>query len=225
MRRFLLFSALVAIILGALLSSGTAMLCAWTSGRSARIATGFSPAQPKSFGSHPVVAGQQSSFGVQRFAVAVNAYTFSRTPSQQQSQLPAWADVEAIRSSYLHAHEAIGCGWPFIALAATKSFDLATFNPTEEPWKGGWVIERGSVLNPFSSRIIPYSPYWPGVLGNTAIWGAVIFILAVAGRVTRSISRTRGGRCVACGYDLRGNPHGNACPECGTIRSAALAVQ
>ena len=29
--------------------------------------------------------------------------------------------------------------------------------------------------------------------------------------------RRRADRCVTCGYDLRGNPFGERCPECGTL--------
>ncbi len=29
--------------------------------------------------------------------------------------------------------------------------------------------------------------------------------------------RRRADRCVACGYDLKGNPFGERCPECGTL--------
>ena len=49
-----------------------------------------------------------------------------------------------------------------------------------------------------------------------AIGSAVMSVRALAGRVRRS-SRSRRGRCRACGYDLTANASG-VCPECGTAR-------
>ncbi|MCH7799874.1 MAG: hypothetical protein IID28_15755, partial [Planctomycetes bacterium] len=42
------------------------------------------------------------------------------------------------------------------------------------------------------------------------------FVLAVK-RSGRAQQRGRADRCVSCGYDLKGNPFGDRCPECGTL--------
>ena len=36
-------------------------------------------------------------------------------------------------------------------------------------------------------------------------------------RLERRVGLARSGRCAVCGYDLRGNPFGGHCPECGTV--------
>ena len=41
-------------------------------------------------------------------------------------------------------------------------------------------------------------------------------------RAVRLRRRRRRGRCLACGYDLRGNPDGRRCPECGMIPQEAM---
>jgi hypothetical protein len=43
-------------------------------------------------------------------------------------------------------------------------------------------------------------------------------------RVLRRRYRRRRGRCVACGYDLRAQPEGRRCPECGALPEAAEAL-
>ena len=42
------------------------------------------------------------------------------------------------------------------------------------------------------------------------------FVLVVK-RSDRAHQRRRADRCVTCGYDLKGNPFGDRCPECGTL--------
>jgi len=46
-----------------------------------------------------------------------------------------------------------------------------------------------------------------------AVWPAIACLLALR-RSLRAAGRRRHGRCVLCGYDLRGSPE--RCPECGT---------
>jgi hypothetical protein len=57
---------------------------------------------------------------------------------------------------------------------------------------------------------------WPGFVLNTIFYAAVLWVLfAMPGTVKRMRSRRR-GKCIHCGYDLRGRPaDSNTCPECG----------
>ena len=55
---------------------------------------------------------------------------------------------------------------------------------------------------------------WAGMSINLAVWSAMAWaIMGLAVNVRRTV-RTRGGRCVSCGYDLHGLPEPR-CPECG----------
>ncbi len=61
---------------------------------------------------------------------------------------------------------------------------------------------------------LPVIPDWPAFLGSVLLYGALSFAGVSAWRSARGWRRRRRGRCVACGYDLRGNVSGT-CPECG----------
>ncbi|MCA9305190.1 MAG: hypothetical protein KDA16_01560 [Phycisphaerales bacterium] len=68
---------------------------------------------------------------------------------------------------------------------------------------------------------MPLLPIWPGLLIDTAFWGAVWFILLwptglVAAKVKRARRRAK-GKCAWCKYDLRGIDS-ERCPECGGER-------
>jgi len=73
-------------------------------------------------------------------------------------------------------------------------------------------------------RIIPLRPIWPGFAINTLFYAAVCWMLFAVPGVLRRKRRRRRGRCVHCGYDLRGHASADptapsepstACPECG----------
>ena len=68
-------------------------------------------------------------------------------------------------------------------------------------------------------RTLPLSPIWPGFAVNTAFYAAPLWLLfAVMPRAVRRHLRRRRGRCLKCGYDLRGDLAGG-CPECGWNRA------
>lgn len=61
---------------------------------------------------------------------------------------------------------------------------------------------------------------WDGVAINAAIFTVAVWLVWFAPPMLVRIRRRKLGRCLACGYDLRGAPADNAerrCPECGTI--------
>ncbi len=62
--------------------------------------------------------------------------------------------------------------------------------------------------------ILPLRPLWPGLVVNSAFYGLLLWLLSLVPSIIRRGLRRRRGRCVKCGYDLRGNPAGG-CPECG----------
>ncbi len=60
----------------------------------------------------------------------------------------------------------------------------------------------------------PRAVTWPGFLINTLVYAVVLWFLWSTPFATRRLIRKRRGRCVRCGYDLRGAEH-DVCPECG----------
>ena len=70
-----------------------------------------------------------------------------------------------------------------------------------------------------------------GWVANTIVWALMLPLAAWAmvgfarivwlpietRRIEERLERTKDGRCAACGYDLRGNPFGGHCPECGAV--------
>ncbi len=61
--------------------------------------------------------------------------------------------------------------------------------------------------------------WWPLVSGAALALGPSVLIATIAVPLVRQRLRAKRGRCLACGYDLRGNlEHG--CPECGWRREA-----
>lgn len=146
-------------------------------------------------------------FGVERYVV-----------SQSGSTLPRWAaiDFQTARRTP-QSHQVVGGGWPFITLVARTSSKMSTANPPQRLWQDGWLVKNASALDPFTSRIVPYRPYLPGLIANTAFWGVVILLVMMVLRQATAERRRREGRCCACGYDLRGNATTRRCPECGEV--------
>lgn len=65
--------------------------------------------------------------------------------------------------------------------------------------------------------VLPTRPIWLGFIINTLFYCMVLWLLWSAPFVTRRLIRRRRGRCVQCGYDLRG-AEPDVCPECGSDR-------
>ena len=60
--------------------------------------------------------------------------------------------------------------------------------------------------------VLPFRPLWPGFALDSAFYGGLTFLVWTGPGFLRRRARRRRGRCIACGYDLRGLA---ACPECG----------
>ena len=61
--------------------------------------------------------------------------------------------------------------------------------------------------------------WWPLVYGAVLALGPSLLIAAIAVPLVRQSLRAKRGRCLACGYDLRGNLS-QGCPEWGWRREA-----
>ena len=78
--------------------------------------------------------------------------------------------------------------------------------------------DRWDIMNDsfwWSRGYLPLGPIWPGFAANTLFYAAILWLLIPGPFVLRRVIRVRGGRCGACGYDLKGAEHDRACPECG----------
>ena len=60
-------------------------------------------------------------------------------------------------------------------------------------------------------------PLWSGLITNTLVWATVLWVLTLGPFELRRAVRLGGGRCLSCGYALRGG-YAAGCPECGWQR-------
>ncbi len=70
-------------------------------------------------------------------------------------------------------------------------------------------------------RALPFRPIWPGFAINTIFYAAILGMLWLSPFVVRRVIRRNRGRCIKCGYDLRGD-FSAGCPECGWRREAVV---
>ncbi len=70
-----------------------------------------------------------------------------------------------------------------------------------------------------SMGCIPLRPIFPGFAINTVVYAVILWMLWSSPFKVRRMIRNKRGRCIKCGYDLRGTSEGG-CPECGWGREA-----
>lgn len=111
-------------------------------------------------------------------------------------------------------------GWPARCL---RSFSLKDTNNT--------LIEEGALHLPprlqfdgpsqiagmAEMNSLPLIPYWPGLLANTALYGAAWAGVIQGQKAVRTTLRRVRGVCPNCAYDRKGLPTATRCPECGHI--------
>jgi hypothetical protein len=135
----------------------------------------------------------------------VTVRTWRGVDEVRASGLLRWNDPERGTSLRLSHVVMWHAGWPCRSLACAVR--------TNEPVVGGFPASWLTVSVPGDpQRPLPYTPCWPGLAVNTALYAAVLATGFVGFRWWRF--RRRPGSCKACGYDLAGNV-GGVCPECG----------
>ncbi len=79
----------------------------------------------------------------------------------------------------------------------------------------------GKLFPSTDELVLPSKVLWPGFAINTIFYAAILWLLAFGPFAVRRFVRDKRGRCIKCGYDLRGtsgggSAGGDVCPECGT---------
>jgi hypothetical protein len=99
----------------------------------------------------------------------------------------------------------LSCGWPYRCFHAWGSFNW---------WEGAVRCPRWLARpTPYVVQL-PILPWWPGLIGNTLIFTAPWFLLALTLDFMYRDSLRRRGHCPSCAYNLRGDIDAG-CPECG----------
>lgn len=103
-------------------------------------------------------------------------------------------------------------GWPLRCLdfeARKESLDDETFTRWTCLRVPSWLMSRRR-----SYDVLPLRPVWMPFMATTLIYGSTFWIMLFGPGLLIRRRRRRTGRCVKCGYDLRGSESGS-CPECG----------
>lgn len=116
--------------------------------------------------------------------------------------------------------QVFSAGWPMSAMEWEGVGTTQGGRILEFKWLAMWQAPAWLRPNPLDAdrRKLPLRPYLPGFLVDTLFWGALCFALLLDPGAPRRYLRRRRGRCVSCGYDLRGLAPDAACPECGASR-------
>jgi hypothetical protein len=141
-------------------------------------------------------------------------------------RVPAWAasaepGVSTPQNRAEHYELCDGYGWPLPALSFRFHGRGNGASATGEV-TGGIPLPARSTGAWYDPRALPLTPIWPGFVVDWAIATGTVVAAWDGPRLLRRKLRLRAGRCLSCGYDLRGL--GSVpCPECGRITPAPRA--
>ena len=116
----------------------------------------------------------------------------------------AVADGEVPKKLYTHV---VSAGWPIYSMIGV--FRIAD---NESDIRSLWVLPWEPRVNVIA---IPLRPIWTGFAINTIFYAVIMWVLWSSPFAARRMIRRKRGRCLNCGYDLRGTSEGEVCPECG----------
>ncbi len=140
-----------------------------------------------------------------------------RMPNGKPPEAPQWsrASVAPTREDFearLHVLETAH-GWPKLSHFHRKTTQCGDRRGNVE-WhvQVPWFPRNGRK----TTRALPLAPIWPGFAINTIFYAAILWLPFAPFQLRRYV-RVKGGRCIKCGYDLRGDLSAG-CPECGWRR-------
>lgn len=130
-----------------------------------------------------------------------------------------WWPREAVTLSGREFAQA--AGWPLLSFSAWQTIvehelpgdeglqwerSVHTGMAWSTPVKSGWDNELPALL--------PYLPIWRGVIINTGVYAALMWVLIAAPQALRRHLRRRRNQYPSCGYPDAGT---GRCPECGEV--------
>ena len=121
-------------------------------------------------------------------------------------RVPGWPDVRSLSVGRFHLDETPAALW-----------DQGAVVPVVDARFAGCRRLAGVMLSDNRGTTYPYSSLTAPAVAATAAAALVPawhVLLVVRDRARRRSRRAR-GHCPACGYDLRGSPGADRCPECG----------
>ena len=132
---------------------------------------------------------------------------------------------------FYHLHRA---GWPFRSMEGYEYFgaklskaqiDFQWAIPLDSDAKETQVVisKTGAVRDIKPIEVLPLRPVWPGFAINTGLYALALLAIYSLWWLGRRFIRNLRGRCLICGYDLRGDLKGG-CSECGWRRCVAQEV-
>ena len=153
-----------------------------------------------------------NALGAQEIGNVIGGSSSEYIASLEQWEPPAWS-----RLRQLPIYEKLDP----VDLQADRAFGL----PALSVWYGldaKRALGTSLVLSREVTGCLPYrdlavTPIWPGFAINTASYAAILWLITLGPLTARRIIRRKQGRCIKCGYDLRGE-FASGCPECGWRR-------
>jgi len=139
--------------------------------------------------------------------------------------LPSWSGLrhpttelltsEAVDGQILIEDRCVdGRGWPMRSMMCDRWMRIrGVAIPIRHEIREGIVLDSG-LWPSLGPKALPLRPIPLGFVLNSLIYAAALWLLIPGPFVLRRSLRCHRGRCISCGYDLRGTEH-ERCPECG----------
>lgn len=115
-----------------------------------------------------------------------------------------------------HAAAEVCSGWPVYSMRG-ECINVAPAVSRGVQWRA---VHACLLKSPVTFRtywspsMIPLTPIWKGLVVNSVLYAAFLWLLLAGPSAVRQRWRQRQGLCRRCGYDLHGAAH-TKCPECG----------